>query len=69
MPDIIYLTRNNRAYCHKILLGVGTNKLENGIYEYNEGKRYNGTYKIIQTFDESNPGGTKDIQYYNGYLY
>ena len=28
LPDIIYLTHNNLAYCHKILLGVGTNKLE-----------------------------------------
>lgn len=70
LEDIIYLTHNNLQFCHKIQLGVGTNKLEYGTYNYDESKRYNGTFRIIQTFAQAYPEiGNKDIQYYNGYLY
>lgn len=70
LPDVVYLTHNNLTYCHKILLGVGTNQLEHGTYNYDASKRYNGTWKIIQTFIQTGPGnGNKDVQYYNGYLY
>ena len=70
IPDVIYLTHNDLSYCHKILLGVGTNQLEYGTYNYDETKRYNGTFKIIQTFTQGKPAqGNKDVVYYNGYLY
>lgn len=70
LPDVVYLTHDDLEYCHKILLGVGTNKLEHGTYNYVEGKRYNGTWKLIQTFKQEDPEvGNKDVQYYNGYLY
>ena len=70
LPDVIYLTHNDLSYCHKILLGVGTNQLEYGTYNYDETKRYNGTFKIIQTFTQGKPAqGNKDVVYYNGYLY
>lgn len=70
VPDTLYFTTSNLMYCHKILLGTGTNRLSHGNYDYNESKRYNGTYEIIQTFSQETPEvGNKDVQYYKGNLY
>lgn len=70
VPDTCYLTTSNLQYCHKLLLGTGTNQLSHGTYNYNESKRYNGTYEIIQTFkQETTEVGNKDIHYYKGHLY
>lgn len=71
LPDMIYLTTDSLRYCHKILLGVGTNQLENGTYAYDANKRYNGTWKLIKTFFQpiAPKHGNKDIQYYDGALY
>lgn len=68
--DMCYLTTSDLRFCHKILLGVGTNVLENGIYSYDANKRYNGTYKIIKTYSQDNPKyGNKDLTFYGGCLW
>lgn len=68
--DMCYLTTSNLQFCHKILLGVGTNRLEHGVYDYSADKRYNGTYKIIKTYTQDVPKyGQKDLQFYNGCLW
>ncbi|MCK1985153.1 MULTISPECIES: hypothetical protein [Peribacillus] len=68
--DMAYLTTTNLQYVHKLLLGVGTNKLENGVYDYNASKRYNGTYKIVKTYTQDVVKfGNKDLQFYNGALW
>lgn len=70
LPDVCYLTTSNLQYCHKLLLGTGTNDLGSGVYNYVEGKRYNGSFKVIQTYTQEIPEvGNKDLHYYNGYLY
>lgn len=72
LPDICYLTTSNLKCVHKILLGVGTNKLEHGVYSYDSVKRYNGTYKIIKSFimdSTIDNVGNKDCQYYKGCMY
>lgn len=68
--DVCYLTTTNLRFVHKLLLGVGTNKLEHGTYDYDPAKRYNGTYKIIQTFSQGAVKyGNKDLQFYRGCLW
>lgn len=72
LDDIIYLTTTNMHYIHKILLGKGTNKLEHGVYDSDNYKKYNGTYKIIKTYYQPEipeGDGGKDKQYYNGCIY
>jgi hypothetical protein len=68
--DMCYLTTTDLQYVHKLLLGTGTNVLENGTYAYDPAKRYNGTYKIIQTFTQDPPKwNNKDLQFYRGALW
>lgn len=70
LPDIIYLTTNNFERVFKILLGVGTTQLENGIYEYDEKKRYNGTWKLLESYKQPTVKyGNKDIHLYKGCAY
>lgn len=70
LPDVIYFTTSNLKNVHKILLGVGTNKLEHGFYSYDVNKRYNGTYKILKTYSQETPEvGNKDVQFYKGAFY
>ena len=70
IPDTIYLTTSNLQYCHKILLGKGSNRLPNGTYDSDTSKKYNGTYKVIKTYEQPVPEvGNKDIHFYDGALY
>ncbi|MGO4496437.1 hypothetical protein AB4114_11125 [Paenibacillus sp. 2RAB27] len=68
--DMCYLTTTDLKYVHKLLLGVGTSNLGNGTYAYDAAKRYNGTYKIIQTYSQdAMKYGNKDLQFYRGSLW
>lgn len=68
--DMCYLTTTDLQYIHKLVLGTGTNNLGNGTYAYDPSKRYNGTYKIIQTYTQDLPKyGNKDLQFYRGTLW
>lgn len=70
IPDVLYFTTTNLKYCHKILLGTGTNRLSHGTYAYDSNKRYNGTYEIVQTFSQETPEvGNKDLHYHKGFIY
>ena len=68
--DIVYISQKDLKYCHKILLGKGTNQLEKGVYDSDTSKTYNGTYRVIKTYYNPNRdlGGCKDLEYYNGSL-
>lgn len=72
--SIIYLitSRLGKAYYNckirRIMLGIGSNQLENGSYLQVEDGKYNGTYKILETYTGISDGTDfcNDISYVNG---
>lgn len=65
-------TSSDTQVIHKVLLGQGANKLENGTFiDGKSGLEYNGTYKVLKEYthpyeyDYANQGTT----FYNGVIY
>lgn len=62
-----WLTTGNAKYIFRILLGKGTNQLENGVYSYISDDKFNGTYKILSYWvNQIYDYGCKDLVMANG---
>ena len=65
--NCIWLTTDSGRHIFRILLGKGTNQLENGVYSYIDNDKFNGTYKILSYwYDQIHDFGCKDLVHANG---
>ena len=65
--NCLWLTAENGLYIFRILLGKGSNQLENGDYVYIDDNKFNGTYKILSYwYDQIHDFGCKDLVHTNG---
>ena len=67
--NCLWLTTNDGKRFFRILLGKGTNQLENGVYSYIDNDKFNGTYKILSYwYNQMHFFGCKDLVHANGYI-
>ena len=65
--NCLWLTAENGLYIFRILLGKGSNRLENGDYVYIDDNKFNGTYKILSCWrNQIHDYGCKDLTFANG---
>lgn len=65
--NCLWLTTDNGKRIFRILLGKGTNQLENGVYSYIDNDKFNGTYKILSYwYNQIHDFGCKDLVHANG---
>ena len=69
--DICYLITSDMRYIRKLQLGKGNNNLGLGQFSSVEENKFNGSFRVIQTWenDNSNIEQLQDAQFYNGKIY
>lgn len=68
--NIIYIVTNDGRNIRKLMLGKGTNNLGSGTFNTVAITDFNGTYKILNEWSQTDGGGhVQDIYYYNGAIY
>lgn len=68
--DIIYVITNNNQDVRRILLGRGSNELENGVYNSQAGaNEFNGTYKVLTSYHQDSISMVNQgTQFYKGMI-
>jgi hypothetical protein len=69
--NIIYIITNDGRNIRKLLLGQGSNNLGSGTFDSTAtGTKFNGTYKIIDSWSQVDGAGhSQDCYLYNGAIY
>lgn len=68
--DIIYVITNNNQDVRRIILGRGSNELENGVYNSQAGmNEFNGTYKVLTSYHQDSISMVNQgTQFYKGMI-
>lgn len=53
--NIVYLITNDNEDIYKVLLGIGSNQFDKGVYNFNGDNAFNGTFKLLNEYHQKLP--------------